>query len=194
MPVPMNPLPPQAYLLEAFRYDPDTGIIYGNENRPKEHFANEQAWRRFLKVDGGQPQGIVHKEGYLHINLGCKPYKAARIIWKMMTGEDPAGFIDHKNKNRTDNRWENLRVASAYENARNAKCKCTSSTGEKNICIQKGKYRVKITGWSKSSHVGYYDTMAEAIVARDKALAIIHKEFASSGDGVHYPCDRIRKR
>lgn len=47
---------------------------------------------------------------------GHDKLQASRIIWKMATGEDPKGVIDHIDGNPLNNRLENLQDISQREN------------------------------------------------------------------------------
>jgi hypothetical protein len=60
----------------------------------------------------------------------------------MMTGDDPAAFVDHKDGDTLNNRWGNLRLATNGENLCNAKLRSDNSTGVKGVClVVKGNYR-----------------------------------------------------
>jgi len=50
-----------------------------------------------------------------------------------MTGAWPPEYVDHKDGDPSNNRWENLRPASAQENSRNKKRKYNSFTGIKGV-------------------------------------------------------------
>lgn len=43
------------------------------------------------------------------------------MIWKIVTGYEPVGLIDHINGVRDDNRFENLRDVTPHENALNSR-------------------------------------------------------------------------
>ena len=45
---------------------------------------------------------------YSRVTVNGIKLLAHRVIWKLMTGEEPKGVIDHINNNPSDNRWENL--------------------------------------------------------------------------------------
>ena len=66
-----------------------------------------------------------------------------RLIWFWMTGKDPGdAYVDHKNRRRTDNRWENLRLANHSQNYVNSKHFGPSRGIRKN---KEGEYRVRIS-------------------------------------------------
>ena len=69
-------------------------------------------------VEGGKAHS--NGNGYLAIKLFGRPYLEHRLIW-LWHGFDLTGEIDHIDGNPLNNKIENLRLASHYENMRNAK-------------------------------------------------------------------------
>lgn len=109
-----KPLPSQEYLIECFYYDPDTGILVWKK-RPIEHFYNHQSFCRWNTMFSGKTAGHKSKDRYgfyLSVRVNISTYKAHRLIWKIVTGTDPCGEIDHINGIKTDNRFINLRDAT----------------------------------------------------------------------------------
>ena len=101
-------------------YDPDTGSLTwkprGVGTRTGRtwdaRYAGKEAGTKLTQVKGGAPHQI-------RVLIESKRYGAHRLIWKMMTGEEPPRFIDHKNGNPWDNRWENLAAGDDGRNQRN---------------------------------------------------------------------------
>lgn len=66
------------------------------------------------------PGGGITPQGYLTIFIpGCGMFVVSRLIWKVHTGRDPIGVIDHINGIRDDNRFENLRDVPPHINSQN---------------------------------------------------------------------------
>lgn len=85
-------------------YDPDTGIL---------------TWLRNAKrARAGAPAGNFCS-GYVNVTIDYVKYAAQNIAWLLMTKEWPECLVDHKNLDRSDNRWENLRAASIPQNKYN---------------------------------------------------------------------------
>jgi len=82
---------------------------------------------------------------------------------------NPEGFptIDHKNRDKTDNRVENLRWASYSLQSRNRGC--YSASGFKGVIKNRDKYEAYITINKKKVYIGIYATAelaSEAHLAR----------------------------
>jgi len=119
------------------------------------------------------------KSGYYRIGIKGKWYLLHRIIFMYHNGFMPE-FLDHINGIPTDNRIENLRIATKQENSRNRGRHSNNTSGFKNVSWHKthNKWGVSINVNCKKKHFGYYDDweLADlvAIEARDK----YHGQFA----------------
>jgi hypothetical protein len=74
-------------------------------------------------------------DGYLSVTLNKQKYFVHRIMWKMYTGNEPIGIINHKDGNKLNNSFENLEDVNNSINQRN-KCKQKNNiSGHANISI-----------------------------------------------------------
>lgn len=132
---------------DLVRYEPNTGKLYSLVKRGKLH--------------PGQELGSVTVNGYIQLAIQGKKYYAHRLAWFLMTKEWPEE-VDHINRNRVDNRWENLRKATRTQNAANIKDRA-NSTGYRGVNYNKRDrlYYAKIKQNNKSVYLGCFKTPQE---------------------------------
>ena len=124
----------------------------------------------------------------------CTNFGGVRVTMHAMLLQVPGGlFVDHINRNRIDNRMENLRVASPRENASNASRRLRTKHPYVGVRpTLNGKRWVARIG-ARGAHVGTFDTEAEAVRARDEAALKAFGPFATqniSDDPVKSPAHR----
>jgi hypothetical protein len=105
------------------------------------------------------------------------------MAWFLFSGKWPENMIDHKNGIRSDNRIENLREATHFQNCQNAKKPSTNTTGIKGVSFNKSKktYFAYITIHNRFTSIGNYKTIEEATFARRKFAEKLYGEFANHG-------------
>jgi hypothetical protein len=82
--------------------------------------------------------------------------------------------IDHKNNNRSDNRYENLRLATHKENKQNQNVKGYTWNNTY------GKFQAQIMIDGKNKYIGLYDTEEEAHEAYLAEKRILHPYFVEN--------------
>jgi hypothetical protein len=119
--------------------------------------------------------------GYFRATINKKIYLAHRIIFMMHHGFVPK-IIDHINGNRSDNRIDNLRVASNNQNAWNRIANKNSTNPIKGIRLHKdNKWEARIQVNKKSKYLGVFDDIELAELVVVEARNKYHKEFANNG-------------
>jgi len=90
--------------------------------------------------------------------------------------------IDHIDGNPFNNRVENLRWATQFENHHNLKKAINNTTGIKGIHFNKKykKFEVSIMHKRIKYHFGYYDTIEESTLARQLKANELFGEFTNS--------------
>jgi len=143
----------QQRLKEVLRYNEDTG--------------------EFIWLVGnfkGEAAGSIktRERGRIMICIDRKFYKAHRLVWLYMTGEWPNGIIDHIDRNPSNNRWPNLRIATISENGVN-RDHPLGVLGARGIDERCGGYRAKIKVNGKAHYLGTFSSLEYAIAARKAA-------------------------
>lgn len=121
-------------------------------------------------VNVGDIAGSINNCGYIRVNIKGKLYQAHRLIWLYMYGELPSQFIDHIDRDRINNRIENLREANVQENNRNRKMQNNNTTGYVGVSKHNptGKYRARCKINGVEYHLGLYTTPYDAFLVREK--------------------------
>jgi len=132
---------------------------------------------------GTKTKGSLDKtNGYLKLCIKGKQYYSHRLAWLYMTGHWPPEQIDHKNEIRTDNRFDNLRLANNAQNNQRSKPRSDSDTQILGVCWNKKakKYIAQITHNKRHYYLGVYDYLHDAILARRNAENSLHDYHRSS--------------
>lgn len=146
---------------DLFRYDPDTGKLFWRVTKSNRAVAGTEA-------------GTTDKDGYVNINTNGKVRKAHRIIWDMLHPGGEVKFneqIDHINHNRSDNRPDNLRKVTARGNRMNVSLTEKNTSGAVGVSWSKSKskWRAYVKVHSVFKHLGYFDDLEQAALARKAA-------------------------
>lgn len=146
------------YLRSVLAYSQETGI-----------FTWKVSHARRIRV--GDAAGCLGSKGYLHIQLQSRLYKAHRLAWLYVLGEWPKLDIDHINRNRSDNRIANLREVTHKQNLQNAGKYSHNTSGHTGVYWYKqtAKWQAQIAHHQKKIHLGFFNTIEEAISARKAA-------------------------
>lgn len=134
--------------------------------------------RKFKR--GKAPKGTSSfskdRDGYLVVGIDNKLYRTHRLIWLYVYGEHPIGDIDHINRDKTDNRPENLRCVTKSQNKQNMTVTKKSKSGIKGVyCHSQTKKWVAEIQCNYVKHsLGCYLTKEEAEAAYKAAAKIFH--------------------
>lgn len=164
----------QAYLKQRLHYDPETGVFTWLP-----YSGHKQRWN---KKHAGKIAGARMTIGYLLIRIDGQQYLAHRLAFLYMTGKFPPNQVDHKNYDRSNNSWANLRPATKQQNMRNRKAQKNNTTGFKGVYFhrQMNKYGARIKIGIKCKSLGLFDTAKAASIAYANAAHIYFGEFARS--------------
>lgn len=153
---------------EVLSYDPATGVFRwrvrtGPRNTP------------------GTVAGYRNAEGYWHIQIDGRKYLGHRLAWLLVKGVWPEHRLDHKDTNKANNRWENLRPCEHVENMFNQSHRASNSLRLKGVSKRpNGKFQAMIQARGVSHYLGVFDTPEQANEAYSLAATRLHGEFARS--------------
>lgn len=152
-------------LKELLDYSPDTGVFTWKTSRG--------GW------PAGREAGCLQWDGYVRIGIDGSQYRAHQLAWLWMHGEWP-NRLDHKNRDRSDNRIDNLRKATQSNNLANTTLRHNNTSGFKGVSRVRatGKWIATIKVMGKSRYLGTYDAPQKAHEAYMAALSSAHGEFA----------------
>lgn len=156
----------QERLKAAITYEPETGLFRWNETRGGRSVV-------------GTVAGCPDKDGYIRIRVDYKRYPAHRLAFFYMTGDWPREQVDHINLVKSDNRWDNLREATAGQNAANRSVRPAKK--ELKGAYRDGRAWKAVTGiGGKTRYLGYFETQEEANSAYLEDARKFYGEFARS--------------
>lgn len=149
-------------LRSLLHYDPDTGVFTWIAGKRKGTIAGKGGKRGY--------------KGYWRIYIFGKDRPAHRLAWLYMTGDWPKEHIDHVNGIRDDNRFSNLREASAIENGQNYKMPSHNRSGYMGVHFLKAANRwvatIKVN--RQQMYLGRFKTAEDASKAYLEAKAKFH--------------------
>lgn len=143
-------------------------------------FAGLFTWRVDRgKIKAGTVAGTLDPNGYIIIYVNGKNYRAHRLAWLYLHGNEPKQFIDHINGIKSDNRICNLREATKSQNGMNTGPKKNNTSGFKGVslCKQTGKWQSIITLDGKATRLGRFSKKEDAVKAYNTYAKQIHGEF-----------------
>ena len=140
-------------LKQVLDYNPDTGIFI---------------WKIQLSPKGpvGKVAGTVRPNGYRFITIDGSAFAAQRLAWLYVSGAWPTNLMDHKNRVRDDNRFDNLRDVRHLQNRHNTGSVANRDNKTGFLGVVKtanGKFETRISyPGVKNKYLGRYDTPEEA--------------------------------
>lgn len=154
---------PTDFLRERFSYCPATGVIVG--------------------LGSGRQVGRISTNGYLVVAVKSNGKTLSllghRLAWQLFYGTEPASNIDHRNRDKLDNRIDNLRLCNQTENQGNYAMRSNNSSGYRGVYWSKhhNKWVAQLRLNGKTKRIGGYSTPEEASAAYMAAASKAFGEF-----------------
>lgn len=135
---------------------------------------------RWNRAYAWKEAGAIDSKGYRQLKIGKRIVLAHRLAWALMTNEWPKEEIDHKNTDKKDNRWTNLRCATRAQNKANAHLRRDNKSGYVGVSNSptSGKFIATIVVKGKSTHLGTFKTAKAASEAYKTASRKHYGEFS----------------
>ena len=153
----------QERLKQAFQYDPNTGIfVWLISTSDRIHIGNRA--------------GGIRKDGRWRISLDGTRYYAYDLAWLYIYGTWPSQEIDHKDRNPSNDRIDNLRLVTSAQNKHNriTPRKGTSLLG---AWPYHRKWFSQICVNGKKIHLGYFLTPEAAHKAHMNAKRLFQEGY-----------------
>ena len=152
-------------------YDPDSGLLTWKDRPDIPSWLNDRS--------RGKLAGWTDKKGYTNLQIDGGCYFAHRIIWLWMTGEWPPEQVDHRFRDKADNRWASLRAATHSQNGMNTKMRQNRSG------LRGAHWNSYSKGWSSEirvnnqrTYLGMFSTAEEAHRAYVEASKRLHGDYS----------------
>ena len=145
-------------MFDFIRYDKKNGKLFWQKRKLQ------------MQAKVGDECGCLKRDGYKYFKFNGVAYLQHRIIWHIEKGASSEKVLDHINGNRSDNRIENLREASARENCQNQKRHRAGRLVGAIFKKQINKFigQIRIDGICK--HLGTFETEQDAHFAYVRKL------------------------
>ena len=159
------------------RYEDETGLLYWR--------SRSDIPPRVDKRMAGRVAGCLCKRrGYILVGIQGVDYLAHRLVWLIVTGEFPADGLDHKDGNKQNNRFGNLRPSDQSQNMSNRGKQRNNKSGYKGVYFDKstGRWVANIMVQKRTIYLGRYNTPEDAARAYNVSAKRHFGEFAKLND------------
>lgn len=171
----------QSEARRLFSYCHDSGELTWAP-RPRSDFKSIQAFRAWNTKYAHKVAGTIRGDGYVIARINGVNTCLHRVVWTFVNGSPGDMDIDHIDRNPSNNRIGNLRLASRQQNIANSRLRKNNSSNAKGVTRSRGGRWVASIHISGSlRYIGTYDTVTEASDAYMRAARSAFNEFATLG-------------
>jgi hypothetical protein len=157
-------------------YDPESGVFT---------WLHRPGNTRFNSLYAGRKAGTTkNSKGYVNIRFSGKTYLAHRLVWLFVHGYFPDKLIDHRDRDKANNRLDNLRLATKIEN--NINRKPSPDRGVRKT--PKGRWQAVLGGCGSAhktyKYFGTFNTKEEAVAAFRAGAKAHFGDFIDLGEAI----------
>ena len=155
----VKPMPSISLINQLLNYDPATGVFTWKISKGTSKI--------------GDVAGTKNKKGYLIIKINYSNYKAHRLAYYIVTGDQPLE-VDHKNGLPNDNRISNLRAADKKLNSNNQKKHKRNTSGITGVSWHKQSNNWQSQYYVNGKRISYYNKDLFEVICIRKSLELKH--------------------
>ncbi|MDZ5615014.1 HNH endonuclease signature motif containing protein [Achromobacter xylosoxidans] len=124
------------------------------------------------RAKAGELAGCRRSDGYWMLKVNGQQVYLHRAVFAHANGYWPDCEVDHIDQNKDNNSPENLRAATHAQNGQNKALQSNNTSGCAGVGWMKAdrRWRARIKVCGKEKTVGYFETLADAIAARELAV------------------------
>jgi hypothetical protein len=150
---------------DLFYYDAECGRLRNRGSQKRKH--------------GSYTSWLDLSSGYYRLSFKGKHYLEHRVIYEMFNGPF-VGDLDHIDRNKLNNRIDNLRLCTRPQNVVNSKVRSDNKSGYKGVVWHKasGKWQAQTMLKGKRLHLGLFNNPEDAALAYNKKMKELHGDFA----------------
>ena len=124
----------------------------------------------------------LHKHGYLMVTVFGKTYPIHKVMWVMVNGDIPDGYlVDHKDTDKTNNSLSNLRLSTHQQNMQNVGLLKGKSTNLPKGIRMNGNSFIAGVSHNRKEHRRTFKKLDDAIKWITEMRDTLHGEFANHG-------------
>jgi len=141
----------------------------------------------FTRKSNGKIVGTKQNHGYIQCSIKTKNFKIRILLHKLIFlyhyGYIPK-VIDHIDRDKSNNKIENLREATKSLNEANTGPRPKNKSGYKGVCWHRAAKKWRVT--LREKHYGLFEDLKEAVDEYNKLSKEVYGEFA-----YHQPYGKI---
>ncbi len=162
------------------RLDPNEFIIHGKyaEMLLYDNYGNIVAKTKIDIDDIDKVKEIKWSlDNHKYVSAKCRDIKL--YLHRILLEQPENHYVDHINRDRLDNRKSNLRIVRPTQNGMNKGRQSNNTSGYVGVSCDKSrnKWEAYIKIFKKKKHLGRYDDIKDAIMARKNAEQLYFGEY-----------------